>query len=101
MSEDVRAIAEQQRGAGRHQEFGGTVTTVETAPLWDEEAAVAYKTWQQNPDNWARHGSDRPYHYLGSPVFFMRAGVAFAEAMQALVAAANDNMNGTAAAAGM
>jgi len=74
-------ITEAQIAVSQHEDFLNTVRTVSTAELWDEEAEEAFATWRTNPKKWAKFGSDRPYHYLGSPFFFYNAGSAFAEAI--------------------
>jgi len=78
-------IADAQRAVPKHGPFVGNVVAVDTAEFWDEQAEKAYKTWRQDFENWSRWGSDRPYHYLGSPLFFSKAGVAFADALVSLI----------------
>lgn len=71
----------QAEGAGL-PEFEGNVALVATGPLWDMEAdAVFKKGWKKHLEEWNTVGSDRPYHYLGSAKFHVRAGRAFAEAL--------------------
>ena len=41
--------------------------------------------WQNHYCQWDTVGSDRPYHYLGSGKFFVRFGVAMADAMVELI----------------
>ncbi|MDG2013832.1 MAG: sialate O-acetylesterase [Pirellulaceae bacterium] len=82
----IRQIADAQAAVAEQKEFQDSVTTIRTADYWDTEAESAFKThWadQKNRDieKWRNFGNDRPYHYLGSPVFFYNVGVAFAEAM--------------------
>lgn len=55
-------------------EFKGSVKAFETAPLHDKEAAQIFPTWQQNVEEWKKVGSDRPYHYLGSGIWYSRIG---------------------------
>lgn len=63
-------------------EFKTNVYGVRTDQYWDMEAdAVFAKGWRENLEAWNRVGSDRPYHYLGSPKCYMRMGQAFAEAL--------------------
>jgi len=66
-------------------EFAGTVRAFETAPLSDKEAAAIFPTWQKNFDEWKKVGSDRPYHYLGSGIWYSRIGTAAGKAMVELV----------------
>ena len=77
------------RKAQREIEFAlPNVVCVRTAPLYDMEADAIYSGpggWQADVEKWRQYGDDRPYHYLGSPLFFARAGTAFAEAMNKLL----------------
>lgn len=62
-------------------EFKGNVKTFETAPLVDKVAAKLYPTWKANFEEWKKVGSDRPYHYLGSGIWYSRIGKTAGEAM--------------------
>ncbi len=82
----AKQIADAQVAASKHSEFNGTVHTIRTAQYWDEEAQAAFeKYWvdRKNRDvkKWQEFGNDRPYHYLGSPVFFYTVGKEFGDAM--------------------
>lgn len=66
-------------------EFKGNVRAIPTDVYWDKKADEAYPTWRQNFEEWKKIGSDHPYHYLGSTLFFSRAGKGFAETMLALI----------------
>jgi alpha-galactosidase len=66
-------------------EFKGTVKAFETAPLRDKEAAAIFPTWQKNLDEWKKVGSDRPYHYLGSGIWYGRIGQTAGDAMVQLL----------------
>jgi hypothetical protein len=46
-----------------------------------------FPNWQKNPE-WSHTGSDRPYHYYGSAIWFNRIGKAMGEAMLELLKAA-------------
>ena len=61
--------------------FRGNVRAIPTDVFWDKAADTIFPTWRENADQWAKVGSDRPYHYLGSALTFTRIGGAFAEAM--------------------
>lgn len=63
------------------QEFRGTVKAFETAPLYDADAAKIFPMWKENLEEWKKVGSDRPYHYLGSGIWYSRIGMAAGEAM--------------------
>jgi hypothetical protein len=67
-------------------EFEGMVKTFETASLYDKEAAAIFPTWQENFEEWKKVGSDRPYHYLGSGIWYSRIGQTAGEAMVKLLA---------------
>lgn len=82
----IKQIADAQAAVAERKEFAGSVITVRTAEYWDTEAEAAFqKHWADKKNRdievWRNFGNDRPYHYLGSPVFFYEVGVAFAEAM--------------------
>ena len=54
---------------------------------WDMEADAVFKQgWKENLDAWNKVGSDRPYHYLGSAIWFNRIGKGFGETMLELIA---------------
>ncbi len=63
------------------KEFKGNVLAIPTDVYWDKKADEAYPTWRDNFQEWKKIGSDRPYHYLGSTIFFSRVGRAFGESM--------------------
>lgn len=82
----IKQIADAQAAVAQRPEFQGTVVTVRTAQYWDTEAEAAFnKYWadkeNRDVDMWRKFGNDRGYHYLGSPVFFYKAGQGFGEAM--------------------
>jgi alpha-galactosidase len=66
-------------------EFKGNVKAFETAPLHDKEAAKIYPTWKKQFEVWQQVGSDRPYHYLGSGIWYSRIGKTAGEAMVELL----------------
>ncbi|MCA9297815.1 MAG: hypothetical protein KDA28_02045, partial [Phycisphaerales bacterium] len=61
-------------------EFAGNVRAVRTDALVDTAAEALYPEWKERTDEWDRVGSDHPYHYLGSAIWFTRIGHALAEA---------------------
>ncbi len=82
----IKQIADAQAAAAEYAEFKGTVVTIRTAKYWDMEADAAFKKYwadrkNRDVDMWRKFGNDRPYHYLGSPVFFYNVGKAFGESM--------------------
>jgi alpha-galactosidase len=78
----MQAIQQAQRAVG---DVPG-VRAVATDVLVDEAAWALYPEWQQQQDEWQRTGSDHPYHYLGSAIWYSRIGYAFADAMLELTA---------------
>ena len=62
-------------------EFKGNVKAVRTDVLVDEAAEALYPSWKDRFEEWQKTGSDHPYHYLGSALWFNRMGRAFGEAM--------------------
>ena len=86
----IKQIADAQAAVAEREEFEGSVTTIRTAQYWDTEAEEAYDLYWANEktrdvDQWRKFGNDRGYHYLGSPVFFLKAGNGFGEAMLKLL----------------
>ncbi len=66
-------------------EFKGNVKTIRTDVLADKEAERVFPGWQNHFEQWQKVGSDRPYHYLGSAIWFNRIGKGFGEAMLELL----------------
>ena len=67
----------------------GNVAVVRTDAHWDAEAQEVYdRGWKENREEWNRLGSDKPYHYLGSPRTMLGVGEAFGEAVLELEALA-------------
>ena len=65
-------------------EFKGNVKAFRTDLLVDKEAERLIDGWQNHYEEWAKVGSDRPYHYLGSAIWYTRIGHAMGEAMMEL-----------------
>jgi len=77
-------VRQGQWDAAQEKDFQGNVLCIRTAPLEDKEAAAIYYgpgSWKKDIEKWNKFGSDRPYHYLGSPWFYYKAGTSFAEGM--------------------
>jgi alpha-galactosidase len=66
-------------------EFKGNVKTIRTDVLVDKEAERLFPDWQKHFEEWQKVGSDRPYHYLGSAIWFNRIGKAMGDAMLELM----------------
>ena len=65
-------------------EFKGNVKAVRTDVLADKAAEKLFPGWRDHFEEWKLVGSDRPYHYLGSAIWFNRIGHAMGEAMLTL-----------------
>ena len=66
-------------------EFKGNVKAIRTDVLADKNAERLIDGWQNHFEEWKKVGSDRPYHYLGSAIWFNRMGKAFGKAMLELL----------------
>ncbi len=66
-------------------EFKGNVKTIRTDVLADKEAERLFPGWKDHFEEWKKVGSDRPYHYLGSAIWFNRIGKAFGDTMLELL----------------
>jgi hypothetical protein len=66
-------------------ELKGNVKAFRTDVLVDKAAEELFRTWSKNIEQWNRTGSDRPYHYYGSAIWFTRIGHAMGEAMLELL----------------
>jgi alpha-galactosidase len=75
------AVQEAQLAMEKVRGFRGNVRAVRTDTLVDKAAEARYPTWRDNIEEWEKVGSDRPYHYLGSAIWFNRMGNAFADAL--------------------
>jgi len=78
-------IQEAQLAQPKKPAFRGNVAAVRTDRLVDKAAEDLFPTWKDNLEEWKKTGSDRPYHYLGSAIWFSRMGDAFGEAMLELM----------------
>ena len=67
-------------------EFDGTLMAFRTDVLIDKAAEALYPTWKDNFEAWQLVGSDRPYHYLGSAIWYTRIGHGMGESMLKLLA---------------
>lgn len=66
-------------------EFSGTVKTIRTDVLADQAAERLFPGWQDHIEEWKKVGSDRPYHYLGSAIWFNRIGRKMGQTMLELI----------------
>lgn len=79
-------IQQAQTAVAASPEFNGTVKAVRTDELVDTAAENLYPEWKERKDEWEAVGSDHPYHYYGSPIWFSRIGKGFGDAMLELLA---------------
>lgn len=68
-------------------EYQGNVRTIRTDVLVDRAAEDLFPEWQKRLEEWKLVGGDRPYHYLGSALWFNRIGRSMGEAMLELTPA--------------
>jgi len=66
-------------------EYKGNVKAFRTDVLVDKAAETLYPNWKERFDQWQKVGGDRPYHYLGSAIWYNRIGHAMADAMLELM----------------
>ena len=73
-------VREAQLSMNDVPEFQGNVKAFPVDVLVDKAAEEMFPNWQNNPE-WVHTGSDRPYHYYGSAIWFNRIGKAMGQAM--------------------
>lgn len=78
-------IAEAQLSMNDVPEFAGNVRAIRTDVLVDKTAEQLYPQWKERSEEWKLVGSDHPYHYLGSAIWFTRIGRAMGDAMLELI----------------
>lgn len=78
-------IQEAQLAQPNKPAFKGNVAAVRTDELVDKAAENLFPNWKDDIEAWKKVGGDRPYHYLGSAIWFSRMGDAFGEAMLGLM----------------
>ncbi len=74
-------IAKAQLAMNEVPEFNGNVKAIRTDILADQDAERLFPGWQDHFEAWKKVGSDRPYHYLGSAIWFNRIGRSMGETM--------------------
>ena len=85
IGDGTRGVKNGQAAVAALPEFQGNLKLVPTDVLWDWKAqAVFDKGWKKHLDERRKIGAHFPYHSLGSPYFFTRAGQEFGQAMVAL-----------------
>jgi hypothetical protein len=76
----MQVVREAQLSMNDVPEFQGNVKAFPVDVLVDKAAEEMFPNWQKNPE-WVHTGSDRPYHYYGSAIWFHRIGKAMGQAM--------------------
>ena len=77
-------VREAQMAMNDVPEFRGNVKAFRADLLVDKSAEEMFPNWQKNPE-WSHTGSDRPYHYYGSAIWFNRIGKAMGESVLELL----------------
>lgn len=80
-NDNMKAVQDAQLAMNDIESFEGNVIAVRTDELADKEAERLFPGWQDHFEEWQKVGSDRPYHYLGSAIWFNRIGKRFGESM--------------------
>ncbi len=75
------AVSSAQLSMNEVPEYKGNVKAFRTDVLVDKAAEELFPTWKDNIDAWNLVGSDRPYHYLGSAIWYTRIGHGMGEGM--------------------
>lgn len=88
---NMKKIQDAQFAMNQVPEFAGNVKTIATDELVDKTAEDLFPGWQDHFEEWKRVGSDRPYHYLGSGIWYSRIGKTMAETMLELKKEASQN----------
>ncbi|RLT02777.1 MAG: sialate O-acetylesterase [Planctomycetota bacterium] len=73
-------VREAQLSMNDVPEFTGNVKAFPVDVLVDKAAEEMFPNWQNEPE-WSHTGSDRPYHYYGSAIWFNRIGKAMGATM--------------------
>ncbi|MGC6425469.1 MAG: sialate O-acetylesterase [Akkermansiaceae bacterium] len=81
----TKLVQDAQLAMNKVPEFKGNVTAFRTDVLYDKAAAQLFPTWKENIDEWNKTGSDRPYHYFGSGIWYGRIGKKAGEEMLKLL----------------
>ncbi|MCC9606573.1 sialate O-acetylesterase [Blastopirellula sp. JC732] len=80
-SERMKQVQDAQLSMNDVPEFAGNVKTIRTDVLVDKKAEELIDGWQDHVEEWKKVGSDRAYHYYGSPIWYGRIGKALAAEM--------------------
>ena len=77
-------VREAQLSMNEVPEFQGNLKAFPVDVLVDKAAEAMFPNWQKEPE-WVHTGSDRPYHYYGSAIWFNRIGKAMGDSMLELL----------------
>jgi len=81
----MKIVQDAQLSMNKVAEFKGNVKAFPTDVLVDKAAEELFPTWKDNFEAWKLVGSDRPYHYLGSAIWYTRIGHGMGESMLELL----------------
>jgi hypothetical protein len=81
----MKVVQDAQLSMNGVAEFKGNVKAFRTDELVDKAAEELFPTWKDNLEQWKLTGSDRPYHYLGSAIWYTRIGHGMGTAMLELL----------------
>jgi alpha-galactosidase len=82
----MKVVQNAQLAMNEIPDFKGNVRAIRTDVLVDKAAEALYPEWKTRSEEWNLTGSDHPYHYFGSPIWFTRIGHACGETMLELLA---------------
>lgn len=77
----MKIVQDAQLSMNKVAEFEANVKAFPTDVLVDKVAEELFPTWKDNFEAWKLVGSDRPYHYFGSAIWYTRIGHGMGEAM--------------------
>ena len=77
-------VREAQLSMNEVPEFQGNLKAFPVDVLVDRAAEAMFPNWQKEPE-WVHTGSDRPYHYYGSAIWFNRIGKTMGDSMLELL----------------
>jgi len=82
---ETHAVYQAQMAMNKVPQFKGNVKAFATHPLVDKAAMELFPKWKDNVEQWKLTGSDRPYHYFGSAIWYTRIGHEAGKAMIELI----------------
>lgn len=79
------AVREAQLSMAEVPEFKGNVKAFRTDVMVDKAAEEIFPKWKEDQEAWKKVGSERPYHYFGSGIWYTRIGHGMGESMIGLM----------------